>query len=58
MSEWIALEGYGVYVWPSYAAMAAILIGLAAGMLWRNAKVRAELAELEARVAAAKAGRR
>ncbi|MEO1329633.1 MAG: heme exporter protein CcmD [Pseudomonadota bacterium] len=58
MSDFLAMEGYAFYVWWSYAAMAIVLIGLTVATLWRNAKVRAELAELEARLREEKAGGR
>ena len=44
MSEFLAMGGYATFVWPSYAAAALILIGLAAAS-WR-ARRRA-LAALE-----------
>ncbi|MEM9096026.1 MAG: heme exporter protein CcmD [Pseudomonadota bacterium] len=49
MAEYFALEGYGIYVWPSYGATALVLAGLIIWALRRNASVRAELVELEAR---------
>lgn len=27
MSEWLAMRGYGAYVWPSYAIFLAVVIG-------------------------------
>lgn len=54
MAEFFAMEGYGFYVWWSYAAMAAVLVLLTVATLRRNAKVRAELAEMERRVGAEK----
>lgn len=57
MAEFFAMEGYGFYVWWSYAVMAAVLIGLTVAVLARNARVRAELAALEQRAGARAASR-
>lgn len=38
MSDWIAMQGYGVYVWPSYAltALAVVL-----NVVWARSSARA-----------------
>ncbi|MBC7162485.1 heme exporter protein CcmD [Immundisolibacter sp.] len=35
MSEFLAMGGYGAYVWPSYA-LAALVLGLNAWLPWRR----------------------
>lgn len=35
MSEFLAMGGYGAYVWPSYA-LAVLVLGLNAWLPWRR----------------------
>ncbi|MGB0507535.1 MAG: heme exporter protein CcmD [Pikeienuella sp.] len=43
------MGAHGIYVWPSYAAFAAIFLGMAAWTIVSNRRARTRLAELEAR---------
>lgn len=49
MAEYLGFEGYGIYIWPAYGATVLVLGAIAVWSLRRNARVKAELAELEAR---------
>ncbi|MCI4662531.1 MAG: heme exporter protein CcmD [Neomegalonema sp.] len=40
---------YNIYIWPSYGVTILVLGALTAWILYRNAKVRAELKALEDR---------
>jgi heme exporter protein D len=45
LTEFLAMGGYGGYVWPAFAAAALVLVGLG---LDSRRRLRAALAELEA----------
>lgn len=49
MSEYLAMGGFGAYVWPAYGAFALILGGLAVYAAGRGKAVREELEKIEAR---------
>ena len=50
MIEWLAMGGYGAYVWASFA----LTVGLLLGLFWQSQRLarrrEAELAELRSRV--------
>lgn len=59
MAEFFDMGGYAGFVWPSYAASVLALAGLTVYVVWRNARVRDELARLqEAKAPSAVAERR
>jgi len=39
MNDYLAMGGYGAFVWPAYALSALVMIGLAV-TAWRNLRVR------------------
>ena len=43
MAEFLAMGGYGAYVWSAYAATAAVLAGNAAAAWLRLRRLRARL---------------
>ncbi|MBI4184386.1 MAG: heme exporter protein CcmD [Proteobacteria bacterium] len=47
MGEFLAMGGYGAFVWPSYALAAAVLAGLWLSSRWTLKAREAELARLE-----------
>ncbi len=49
LSEYFAMGGYAAYVWPSFAIVAAVLIGLLVMSLRQMRAAERALAELEAR---------
>lgn len=57
MREFLEMGGYAAYVWPAYAASLGVLAVVTAAVIRRNAKVRRELAVLEARAARRKGAR-
>jgi heme exporter protein D len=46
--QYLAMGGYGAYVWPAYAVAAAVLIGLTWHSVRTVARRERELAEIEA----------
>ena len=43
LSEFIAMGGYGAYVWSAYAICAAVLVANIAQPVWRERKTRRAL---------------
>jgi heme exporter protein D len=48
MSEFLAMDGYGVFVWPAYGLTALLLLGLLAASLAGLRRARRRLAALKA----------
>ena len=49
MTEFFTMDGYAVYIWPSYVLAIVVVAGLAVFSLVRHARIRAELERLESR---------
>jgi len=47
LRAFLAMGGYGDFVWPAYALTAAILIGLLVASMRRQRAVRSDLARLQ-----------
>ncbi len=43
------MDGYAVYIWPSYVLAIVMVAGLAVFSLVRHARIKAELERLESR---------
>ena len=48
MSEWLAMDGYAAFVWPSYALTLLAVGGLLVATIQRRRATAKRLAELEA----------
>jgi heme exporter protein D len=48
MASFIAMGGYGHFIWPAYGIAAVVLGGLAVAAVRRLARSEADLAKLEA----------
>ena len=48
MSDWLAMDGYAAFVWPSYALTFVCIGGLVLTTLLRRRAAAKRLAELEA----------
>ncbi len=46
LADFLAMGGYGAFVWPAYGITAAVMIGLLAASLRRLRRTRAALAAL------------
>jgi heme exporter protein D len=53
MSEWLAMDGYAAFVWPSYALTLLAVGGLLTATILRRRASARRLAELEAEEAEA-----
>ncbi len=47
LDSFLAMGGYGAFVWPAYAIAALVLVGLLAASLLRLRRGRAALAKAE-----------
>lgn len=50
MSTWLAMDGYGIFVWGSYGLSAGVSGALIFLSMIRHAKAKAHLADLQAEV--------
>ncbi|WP_019960308.1 heme exporter protein CcmD [Woodsholea maritima] len=50
MSTWLAMDGYGVFVWASYGLTAGVTGALILLSMLRHAKAKAHLADLQAEI--------
>jgi heme exporter protein D len=46
VTEFLAMGGYGVYVWPAYAVAAVVMVGLVVASVRQLRRTKAQLAEL------------
>jgi heme exporter protein D len=51
LADFLAMGGYGAYVWPAYATVAVVMIGLLVASVRQLRRTKAQLAELRPELA-------